>query len=78
MRVSLRKMRQRAGLTQKELAEKCNVTQAWISQLETIQFNVTVRQIIELSKALRTTPLRVAEYFIHEELKQQSKNYKEE
>ncbi|UEL47330.1 MULTISPECIES: helix-turn-helix domain-containing protein [Terrisporobacter] len=72
MRVSLRKMRQRAGLTQKELAERCNVTQSFISQLENNSFNVTIKQVIELAKALRVTPIRVAEYFIHEELKQQS------
>lgn len=72
MRVSLRKMRQRAGLTQKELAERCNVTQSFISQLENNSFNVTIKQVIELAKALRVTPIRVAEYFIHEELKRQS------
>lgn len=72
MRVSLKKMRQRAGLTQNELAEICNVSQGFISQLETKFFNVNIRQIIDLAKALRVTPLRIAEYFIHEELKQQS------
>jgi len=49
---NLRKLRQKAGLTQIELAEKANLPQSHVSRLESAQYSATHATIQKLAKAL--------------------------
>ena len=52
-------------ITQKQLAEMIGVSQAYISKIESDTFvNVTLIEIIKLSKALQVDELEVAKYFL--------------
>lgn len=48
----LKDFRKRAGMSQRELAEKMGVSQVAVSKWETLQTNPNVEQIIELAKLL--------------------------
>ena len=57
--------RELLGLSQSELAEKTNITQAYISRLENEKFQPTAPVICSLAKALKCT----ADYLISDERK---------
>ena len=61
----IRNTRMDKRITQKQLAEMIGVSQAYISKIESDEFiNVTVIEIIKLSKALGLDELEVAKYFL--------------
>ena len=61
----IRNTRLKKRITQKQLAEIVGVSQAYISKIESDDFvNVTIIEIIKLSKALSIDELEVAKYFI--------------
>ncbi|MFQ5930491.1 MAG: helix-turn-helix domain-containing protein [Acidobacteriota bacterium] len=53
MRVTIRKLRERKGMSQVELAQKAKVTQSYISQIEAgMKENIGARVAVRLAKAL--------------------------
>lgn len=61
----IRKQRLKLNITQKQLAELVGVSQAYISKLENDKFvNITILEIIKLSKVLRLKELDIAKYFL--------------
>ena len=61
----IRNTRMKKRITQKQLAEMIGVSQAYISKIESDEFiNVTVIEIIKLSKALGLDELEVTKYFL--------------
>ena len=61
----IRRQRIKLKITQKQLAELVGVSQAYISRLESDRFvNITIIEIIKLSKALRLKELDIAKYFL--------------
>lgn len=61
----IRKQRIKLNMTQKQLAELVGVSQAYISKLENDKFvNITILEIIKLSKVLRLKELDIAKYFL--------------
>ena len=61
----IKNTRMEKRITQKQLAEMIGVSQAYISKIESDEFiNVTVIEIIKLSKALSINELEVAKYFL--------------
>ena len=61
----IRNTRLKKKVTQKQLAEMIGVSQAYISKIESDEFvNVTLIEIIKLSKALSINELEVAKYII--------------
>lgn len=62
----IRNTRLKKKVTQKQLAEMIGVSQAYISKIESDEFvNVTLIEIIKLSKALSINELEVAKYFLN-------------
>ena len=61
----IRNTRMKKRITQKQLAEMIGVSQAYISKIESDEFiNVTVIEIIKLSRALGVDELEVTKYFL--------------
>ena len=61
----IRNTRMKKRIIQKQLAEMIGVSQAYISKIESDEFiNVTVIEIIKLSKALGLDELEVTKYFL--------------
>ena len=61
----IRNTRIKKRIIQKQLADMIGVSQAYISKLESDEFiNVTLIEIIKLSKALSINELEVAKYFL--------------
>ena len=62
----IRNRRKKLRITQKQLAEIVGVSQAYISKLENnyIFTNITLLEIIKLSKALNLDVVELAKYFI--------------
>ena len=61
----IKNTRMKKRITQKQLAEMIGVSQAYISKIESDDFvNVTVIEIIKLSKALGLDELEVTKYFL--------------
>lgn len=61
----IRKERLKKHLSQKELADRCNLSQSYISKIEKGErVNVTIKEIIKLSKALGLKEIEVAKYFL--------------
>ena len=61
----IRNTRMKKRIIQKQLAEMIGVSQAYISKIESDAFvNVTLIEIIKLSKALQIDELEVAKYFL--------------
>lgn len=61
----IRNTRMKKRITQKQLAEMIGVSQAYISKIESDAFvNVTLIEIIKLSKVLQIDELEVAKYFL--------------
>lgn len=61
----IRNKRLKKKITQKQLADLIGVSQAYISKIESYDFiNISLIEIIKLSKALGIDELEVAKYFI--------------
>lgn len=60
----IRKLRKKRKLTQSELAIRCNVSQAYISQLEHYEVIPSVPMILELSKWLKVCPDEILVHFL--------------
>ena len=61
----IRKQRIKLKITQKQLSELIGVSQPYISKIENDKFvNITIIEVIKLSKALRLKELDVAKYFL--------------
>lgn len=61
----IRRKRLKMHLTQSELANMIGVSQAYISKIENDKFvNITLIEIIKISKALQLKELEVAKYFL--------------
>lgn len=63
--------RKKCDITQKQLANRCNLSQSYLSKLETnenISYNPTVKQIIRISKALKLDAHELAAWFVDKEL----------
>lgn len=70
----IRTTRERRKITQKELALRCNLSQGYLSKLETkeyISYNPTIRQVAAIANELKISPSRLAKWFIEKELKQE-------
>lgn len=48
-------MREKAGLSQEELAERCNISQVAVARAETGSKNPSLRVALEMAKALGCT-----------------------
>ena len=67
----LKERRKLLKMTQKDLSEKTNISQSYISKLESDNFyhSPTLRQVLSLSRALKLNMLSVAEYLLLKEIK---------
>lgn len=54
--VHLRKLRSKSGLTQRELATRCDIDFGKISKLENHKANLTLTTLIELAEGLGVHP----------------------
>ena len=73
--LALRSLRQRAQLTQEQLADLCGLHRTYIGGLERGERNLGLLNIYALARALKTTPaelLRTAETFREEPRKKGS------
>ena len=73
----IKKARLRQGLTQKQLAKRCNLSQSYLSKLEKCKldpchgsspYNISIRQVINIANALNIDPKELAAWFIDKEL----------
>lgn len=62
--------RRRKKMTQKVLAQKCNVKQNYISQLENFKKVPSINMIMKLSKTLNINPISIFEEFYCKQFKQ--------
>jgi transcriptional regulator with XRE-family HTH domain len=56
---NVRRIRNEAGMTQEQLAERSGFTQQYVSDLERGRRNPTVVSLFELAQALGTTPVKL-------------------
>lgn len=62
----IRNKRLKKRITQKQLADLIGVSQAYISKIESNEFvNVTIIEIIKLSKALSIDEIEISKYFLN-------------
>ena len=62
----IRNTRLNKRITQKQLADLIGVSQAYISKIESNEFvNVTIIEIIKLSKALSIDEIEISKYFLN-------------
>jgi transcriptional regulator with XRE-family HTH domain len=66
----IKEARKKQRLTQKELAIKCNLSQSFLSELESKnkKKNVTIKQIINISNKLKISPYELSDWLIDKEL----------
>lgn len=66
----IKEARKKQRLTQKELAIKCNLSQSFLSELESKnnKKNVTIKQIVKLANILKINHHELACWFIDKEL----------
>ncbi len=76
----IKRLRKEQGITQKELAQRCNMTQSFLSKIENYFFDITVSQIIILARELKVNVIHVAGWFILKQLEEEAEEmeYKEE
>jgi|Deesub1362B_J571_1020462.scaffolds.fasta_scaffold00082_75 transcriptional regulator with XRE-family HTH domain len=53
---TIRKYRQRAGLTQMQLAEKLGITYQQVQKYEKGKSNITIERLYQIAEALRVSP----------------------
>lgn len=51
--INIKSERLRSGISQEELAEKCNISRNSISLIETGKINPTIIRVIDIAKALK-------------------------
>jgi transcriptional regulator with XRE-family HTH domain len=56
-------LRQSAGLSQEELAERASIHRTYVSQIERGLKSPTIAILLKLSKALGTTPSKIMQLF---------------
>ena len=56
-------LRQSAGLSQEELAERASIHRTYVSQIERGLKSPTIAILLKLSKALKTTPSKIMQLF---------------
>lgn len=56
---NVRRLRERAGMTQEELAEASDLAWTYVQRIEQGRANPSVRIIVQLATALKTTPQRL-------------------
>jgi transcriptional regulator with XRE-family HTH domain len=56
-------LRQSAGLSQEELAERASIHRTYVSQIERGLKSPTIAVLLKLSKALKTTPSKIMQLF---------------
>lgn len=68
--ILIKTARKKHKLTQKELAERCNLSQSFLSELENKhnKKNVTIKQIVKLANILKINHHELACWFIDKEL----------
>ena len=66
----IKEARKKQRLTQKELAIKCNLSQSFLSELESKhkKKNVSIKQIINISNKLKISPYELSDWLIDKEL----------
>lgn len=63
--MSIREMRKKKGITQSELAERCGVTQAYISMIERNgNLNLSINVLCNLATALDIPPMQLVEEYV--------------
>ena len=60
--MGFRKYRLKANLTQQELADKINMSKAYISQLENGKRDPSIKVLLHLAAILNTCPCRLLNY----------------
>lgn len=75
----IKRLRKEQGITQKELAQRCNMTQSFLSKIENYFFDLTVSQIIILARELKVNVIHLAGWFILKQLEKEAEEmeYKE-
>lgn len=53
--INIKSARLRAGISQEELAEKCEISRNSVSLIETGKINPTILRVIDIARVLRTT-----------------------
>jgi transcriptional regulator with XRE-family HTH domain len=54
--LNIKKLREAKGLSFRELSYACEIDHSKISKIEKVQINITFTTILQLAKALKTTP----------------------
>lgn len=76
----IKRLRKEQGITQEELAKRCNMTQSFLSKIENYFFDLSVSQIIIIARELKVNVIHVAGWFILKQLEEEAEEmeYKEE
>lgn len=70
----IKRLRKEQGLSQKELAKRCNITQSFLSKIENYFFDLTVSQIIVLARELKVNVVHLAGWFILKQLEEEAED----
>lgn len=68
----IKRLRKEQNITQKELAQRCNMTQGFLSKVENYFYDITVSQIIIIARELRVNVIHVAGWFILKQLEEEA------
>lgn len=63
---NLKKIREKKGVSLRELAASCNVDHSNIGKIEKGEFNITLLTILELSKGLEIHPKKLLDFEVGE------------
>lgn len=76
----IKRLRKEQGITQQELAKRCNMTQSFLSKIENYFYDITVSQIIVIARELKVNVIHVAGWFILKQLEEEAEDmeYKED
>ena len=70
----IKRLRKEQGLSQEELAKRCNMTQGFLSKIENYFFDLTVSQIIIIARELKVNVIHVAGWFILKQLEEEAED----
>ena len=75
----IKRLRKEQGITQQELAKRCNMTQSFLSKIENYFYDITVSQIIVIARELKVNVIHMAGWFILKQLEEEAEDmeYKE-